>query len=244
MDEERTYRGVSREEYQLIPALGRMSQYDDDQLRDYEWHTVDEFRRRAKPLVPDTPADEWEWLFLAQHHGLPTRLLDWTSNPLVALFFAVAEDDQFDGAIYCGWFRRFFHTGPNLMVGATENMRATHLSPYDVEGVYAVYPAHRHQRYVNQSGFFTIQQHPTQPIEADIQIKYKIPGSAKRRFRSILESFGITRFFLFSGLDELVDDIRSRSDHLESINTAADHARIEADEARALRRRRRPRGNR
>jgi len=105
-EDERTYRGVSRETYQLIPALGRMAQYDDDQLRGYEWSSVDEFRRRAKPLVPDAPTDDWEWLFLAQHHGLPTRLLDWTSNPLVALFFAVSKDDKVDGAIYCGWFRR------------------------------------------------------------------------------------------------------------------------------------------
>lgn len=47
MEDERTYRGVSRATYELVPTLGRMTQYDDDLLRGYEWHTVDEFRRRA-----------------------------------------------------------------------------------------------------------------------------------------------------------------------------------------------------
>lgn len=240
VEDDRTYRGVSRHHYELVPALGRMTQYDDDLLEDYEWRTIDEFRRRAKPLVTDPPADDWEWLFLAQHHGLPTRLLDWTSNPLVALFFAVAEDDEVDGAIYVGSFRRLYHVGSNLMVGSMPDARPRRLSPYAVKGVYAIYPAHRHQRYINQSGFFTIQQHPSRPIDEDGYAKYIIPHGVKRRFRAILDSFGVTWYFLFPSLDELAEDIRSRWDHLESINTAHDVVRIRADEIRSMQRRKRP----
>ena len=97
------YRGVQNfREHKLIPSVARNAGGNLDKLQNIEKSILEKFKTRAPARLVFHPSNNWEWLMLGQHHGLPTRLLDWTINPLVALYFACTGDNHLsaDGAIY------------------------------------------------------------------------------------------------------------------------------------------------
>ncbi len=82
------FRGQRRDQ-PLVPKLSRLKLRG--KIENIEKLIIDEFRRTSLPLSEFKPEDDWDLLALAQHHGLPTRLLDWTYSALVGLWFTVKD---------------------------------------------------------------------------------------------------------------------------------------------------------
>src|SRR6266404_8962436 len=94
------YRGLHKSHWPLIPKLYRPHGKISDLLA-AEDEIREEFVRRAPGLTAYKPANVWEWYYLMQHYGAPTRLLDWTENPQIGLYFAVKDSTgMHDAAVW------------------------------------------------------------------------------------------------------------------------------------------------
>lgn len=186
------YRGVNDAEYELIPRIGRLKQYTPKLERDI----FSTFKMRGRPFLASgfDNDNDWHWLAVAQHHGLPTRLLDWTRNPLAAAFFAVAESS------YCPKSKRkdaaIFVLNAPVMINTVD-----YPDPFRMTGVFD--PPVVTPRVASQSGLFTIHRSPRRPFEGRSVEKLTIPGSLREKIRKILYRYGTHSASLFPDLDGL-----------------------------------------
>lgn len=128
----------------LCPKIGREPYLSKSEN---EMQYLSEFIRQARPFSSTTDLDMWEQLALAQHHGLPTRMLDWTKNPLVALWFALNEarnDDTWKPVV---WALR----GLDFIDKAND-------TPFSIRRTAIYEPAHITPRIAAQSGLFTVHR--------------------------------------------------------------------------------------
>ena len=169
-------------------------------LKQETW-LLEEFKKGARPLAPTPPQNQWEWLALAQHHGLATRLLDWTSNSLGALYFACEDQSATtDSVVWC-----YHHDGE------TANPSA---DPFSVKSVTSYWPPHVTQRITVQGGCFTA--HPTLAKRSTVSwpgdLRQLVIPAARRHFiRRELAQLGITRSTLFPDLDGIAAAINRRA---------------------------------
>jgi type I restriction enzyme M protein len=140
------------------------------------------------------PANDWEFLALARHHGVPTRLLDWTENPLAALFFAIEEPTNSDSAV---WSYSYVEQEEALDVQKDPN-------PMHVTRVRMYRPAHIHSRISTQASVFTVHPENFKELKNPWGLpmhKVTVHNVSRPRLRVELQRLAVHRATLFADLD-------------------------------------------
>jgi len=97
------YRGLTNAAYKLLPTLHR-----NGIPVAREMDLMNRFKQNAHEFLDQRPQGEWEWMLIMRHHGLPSRLMDWTESPLIGIYFSVfgepprgGNQDETDGVLWC-----------------------------------------------------------------------------------------------------------------------------------------------
>ncbi len=193
-------------DFPLIPKICRLKAKGD--LLDVEKKMLNEFKRSNPLLIqPHGVMDDWDYLTLGQHFGLPTRLLDWSNNALTALWFALsstAADATQPGAYGVVW-----------MLLATDSDFVTNMNeihPFDISETKIFRPRLIRQRINNQSGVFSVLSSQDLTEKRFLNeneaysgklMKVKIPSDKIPDLRNDLNTLGVNAFSIFPELEGL-----------------------------------------
>ncbi|MFD4122128.1 FRG domain-containing protein [Alcaligenes faecalis] len=218
------FRGHSDASWQLLPSYLRL------QSQMSEGTLLKRFKQSAALLLPREPKDSFDWLFLMQHYGLPTRLLDWTESPLVALYFAVHDTsvaDDVDGALWIlkpSELNKVAHINDQNEEFFIPSFEDEELANYRLEVIsagpkrtqllpVASLATRNNTRIQAQLGVFTIHHLDSIAIEEvgdkSHTIKYEIPADARPNLRRELKLLGYSKFTLFPELSSIGENLRS-----------------------------------
>lgn len=161
---------------------------------DREKIALREFKNRSVPYIKHIPATDIEWLCLMQHHGCPTRLLDFTTNPLIAIFFAAQPPDDIAGQLIMATYTKTYEPSKSKSV-------------FDQKSNFAYHPPHITERIIGQSGCFVFCGTPNKPLDSRQCDFIEIPADKKWRTRDELKTMGITYSSLFPGIDGICKDL-------------------------------------
>lgn len=213
------YRGQANLRWRLEPRLMRVT----PPLS--ETHLLNKFKQNASFLVKQRPKDDFEWLFLMQHYGYPTRLLDWTESPLTALYFVINSNQDEDGALWIllptvlneksNFKPEFEYEIPSFEDDHLRNYlpdTIAHETRSKLFPLAAIAPRNS-ARMQAQLGVFTITHRENLYIEdvgapgavRDHVWRFVIPSDAKLSLSKELRLLAYTKFQLFPELESLAD---------------------------------------
>ncbi len=222
------YRGESDLSRPIIPKAGRkeyfLADFADSEGRDLPPRDLlrfNQWRKLAIAYKKKLPKNDFDCLAYAQHYGLATRMLDWTSNPLVALFFAVDSCSEKDGAVYC--YAPYW----TLKTETTKLGELAQIAKY--------IPPPFDKRILLQCGVLTYMPDPKVPLTPgpihDLHeltpehklnlVRFVVKADMKRLLKDSLDQLGINRKFLFpdlEGLSNYINDETSKTVKMEATN--------------------------
>ena len=217
------FRGLSDCTYELKTSFLRNC----GNKPELEYHLLRNFRKYARTSNFNTISSQWHTMILSQHHGLPTRLLDWTFSPFIAMHFAIANTEKYDidGVIWMVDFVKVNQLSPEPLKGLLTSekcnaftaemleMHFTNLQKFDevFGNDQAVFfePPSLDDRIVNQYALFSVMSNPIAIFDSwlakhqHIYRRIIIPKELKWEIRDKLDQANITERVLFPGLDGL-----------------------------------------
>jgi len=205
------FRGQPSETWDLRPSAGRSQKYDSL----FEERVFRAFKKDARlhlnMHLPDT--NDWDWLALAQHFGLPTRLLDWTMNPLVACFFALVDEQHADknAVVYA------YPLDEEQIVDPT-----TWPPPFEINRVGFLFPSSLAPRISSQRGIFSVHPQPDaawRPKEIEGH-RFIIPAEFRFTFQRKLFRMGVDAAHIWANLEGVCSSLRWQYDKKIGISAA------------------------
>jgi len=193
------FRGQLDATWPLLPSAGRgpASVVGETIAKNIDLARFRVWLERAPFYESRIPDNEWECLAIAQHHGLRTRLLDWSLNPLVALYFATSDAEFLDSA----------QDGVFHVLEVREVIRPESVVIDAVGRVAVFFPLGRTHRVIQQRGAFTYHPDPSVPLASSTAANqlqsYAIPAAVKRTVRIELDRLGVNEETLFPDLEGL-----------------------------------------